>query len=150
MGIKTYQEKNAKPMKKELAQSDSPVWRKIQKTTQNVTFLENCIFGWFLGFFSKLVSPIELILFPLSQCLSCACFDRSLNRSATTLNFDPYIVIFQIFRPHVRGVKRTFRQKPKFPPSFKHKTTPKTACYLTTSNQSPPRYGLIIVAFTNF
>ena len=51
MGIKTYQEKNAKPMKKELAQSDSPVWRKIQKTTRNVTFLENCIFGWFFGIF---------------------------------------------------------------------------------------------------
>ena len=66
MGIKTYQEKNAKPMKKELAQLDSPVWGKIQKTTQNVTFLENCIFGWFLGFFSKLVSPIELIFSPLS------------------------------------------------------------------------------------
>jgi len=31
MGIKTYQEKNAKPMGKELAQSDIPVKRKIQK-----------------------------------------------------------------------------------------------------------------------
>ena len=29
MGIKTYQEKNAKPIEKELAQSDIPVKRKI-------------------------------------------------------------------------------------------------------------------------
>ena len=40
MGIKTYQWKNTKPMKKELAQSDLPVWRKIKKTARNVTFLE--------------------------------------------------------------------------------------------------------------
>ena len=32
MGFKTYQEKNAKPMGKESAQSDIPVKRKIQKT----------------------------------------------------------------------------------------------------------------------
>ena len=57
-----YQEKNAKPMKKELAQSDIPVSRKIQKTTRNVTFLKNSVFGWFFGFFSLLVCPIELIL----------------------------------------------------------------------------------------
>ena len=52
MGIKTYQEKNAKPMKKELAESDLPVWRKIQKTTRNVTFSEKqrfrVVFGIFL------------------------------------------------------------------------------------------------------
>ena len=126
----TYQnkrERGTKTLEKELAQSDLPVWRKIQKNTQNVTFLKNCIFGMFLGFFSKLVNPIELIHSLLSQCLSRACFDRPLDRSATTLNFYPYIVIFKIFRPHVRGVKRTFWQKQKFPPSFKHKTTPKNA-----------------------
>ena len=102
MGIKTYQEKNAKPMKKELAQSDLPVWRKIQKTTRNVTFLKNGILGWFLGFFSKLVSPIELIFSPLSQCLSRDCFDRSLNRSATTLKFDPIMGIFKFSDPRWR------------------------------------------------
>ena len=32
MGIKTYREKNANAMEKELAQSDIPVKRKIQKT----------------------------------------------------------------------------------------------------------------------
>ena len=32
MGIKHYQEKNARAMEKELAQSDIPVKRKIQKT----------------------------------------------------------------------------------------------------------------------
>ena len=32
MGIKTYQEKNARAMEKELAESDIPVKRKIQKT----------------------------------------------------------------------------------------------------------------------
>ena len=39
MGIKTYQEKNAKPMKKDLAQSDL-VWRKIRKATQKHSFSE--------------------------------------------------------------------------------------------------------------
>ena len=34
MGIKTYQEKNANAMEKELAQSNIPVKRKIQKTIQ--------------------------------------------------------------------------------------------------------------------
>ena len=34
MGIKHYQEKNARAMEKELAQSDIPVKRKIQKTIQ--------------------------------------------------------------------------------------------------------------------
>ena len=49
-----------RPMEKTRAQSDLPVCRKIQKNTRNETFLKNCIFGWFWGFFSKLVSPIEL------------------------------------------------------------------------------------------
>ena len=40
MGIKTYQEKNTKPMEKELAQSDLPVRRKIQKTTRKCHFYE--------------------------------------------------------------------------------------------------------------
>ena len=78
MGIKTYQEKNTKPMKKTRAQSGLPVKRIYIKFT-------------------------------------------------TTLIFDPYIVIFQIFRPHVRGVKRTFWQKLKIFPDFKHKTAPKNA-----------------------
>ena len=34
MGIKTYQEKNTKPTKKELAQSEIPVRRKNPKTNQ--------------------------------------------------------------------------------------------------------------------
>ena len=34
MGIKTYQEKNANAMEKELAQSDIPVKRKIPKSNQ--------------------------------------------------------------------------------------------------------------------
>ena len=40
MGIKTYQEKNTKPMEKELAQSDLPVRRKIQKNTRKCHFYE--------------------------------------------------------------------------------------------------------------
>ena len=39
MGIKTYQEKNTKPIKKELAQSDIAVRRKVPKITPNVNFL---------------------------------------------------------------------------------------------------------------
>ena len=38
MGIKTYQEKNTKPLKKTRAQSGLPVKRKIQKTTQKYGF----------------------------------------------------------------------------------------------------------------
>ena len=62
-------------------------------------FWKNCIFGWFLGFFSKLVSSIELILSPFSQCLSRACFDRS----ATTLIFDPIMGIFKISKVRYEG-----------------------------------------------
>ena len=32
---------------------------------------------------------------------------------------------FQIFRPPVRGVKRSFWQKPKFSPGFEYITAPK-------------------------
>ena len=55
VGGVTYQnlcEKGTKPTKKTRAQSDLPVKRKIQRTTRNVIFLKNSIFGWFLGFFS--------------------------------------------------------------------------------------------------
>ena len=41
MGIKTYQEKNTSAMEKELAQSDIPVKRKIQKTIQKYHISEN-------------------------------------------------------------------------------------------------------------
>ena len=44
MGIKTYQEKNTKPMEKELAQSEQPVRRKIQKTTGKCHFYEKQYF----------------------------------------------------------------------------------------------------------
>ena len=40
MGIKHYQEKNARAMEKELAQSDIPVKRKIQKTIRKYHFHE--------------------------------------------------------------------------------------------------------------
>ena len=65
MGIKHYQEKNARAMEKEFAQSNIPVKRKIQKTIRNTIFQESGIFGWFYGFFSSMVCRIEVILFPL-------------------------------------------------------------------------------------
>ena len=40
MGIKTYQEKDANAMEKELAQSDIPVKRKIQKTIRKCQISE--------------------------------------------------------------------------------------------------------------
>ena len=40
MGIKHYQEKNARAMEKELAQSNIPVKRKIPKTIRNYHFPE--------------------------------------------------------------------------------------------------------------
>ena len=39
MGIKTYQEKNARAMEQELAQSDIPVKRKIQKNIRKYHIL---------------------------------------------------------------------------------------------------------------
>ena len=49
--IKTYQEKNTNPMEQELAQSDLPVRRKVQKTTQKYCFLKKVTFsGGFLDF----------------------------------------------------------------------------------------------------
>ena len=47
-------------------------------------------FEQFFGFFSKLVSPIELILFSLAWCPSRTSFDRSHGTSATILKFDPH------------------------------------------------------------
>ena len=65
MGIKHYQEKNARAMEKEVAQSDIPVKRKSKKPSKNTIFQKSGIFGWFWGFFSQVVCPIELILFSL-------------------------------------------------------------------------------------
>ena len=51
MGIKTYQEKNTRPMEKELAQSDLPVRRKIKKNQPKMSLLEKTVFsGVFLDF----------------------------------------------------------------------------------------------------
>ena len=55
-------------MEKELAQSDLPVRRKIQKTTRKCHFYEKQYFRvvfWTFLLLVKLVSPIELIIFPL-------------------------------------------------------------------------------------
>ena len=65
MGIKTYQEKNANAMEKELAQSDIPVKRKIQETIRKCQISGKWHFRMVFGFFSSLVCQIELILFPL-------------------------------------------------------------------------------------
>ena len=51
MGIKTYQEKNTKPIEKELAQSDLPFRRKIQKTTRKCHFYEKQYFRVVFGIF---------------------------------------------------------------------------------------------------
>ena len=53
MGIKTYQEKNTKPMKKTRAQSGLPVKRKIQKTTQEFDLKKSDISGGILDFSLK-------------------------------------------------------------------------------------------------
>ena len=53
MGIETYQEKNTKPMEKELDQLDLPVRRKLKKKQpKNAVFHKSDIFGCFFGFFS--------------------------------------------------------------------------------------------------
>ena len=50
-------------------------WEKAQKLPENTIFWESCVFGKFLGFFFKVVSPIELDLFSLTFCPSCISFD---------------------------------------------------------------------------
>ena len=50
MGIKTYQEKNTKPMKKARAQLGLSVKRKIQKPPENTVFQKSDISGGFLDF----------------------------------------------------------------------------------------------------
>ena len=54
----------------------------------------------FYSFAIASTEPCELVNW---LCALLARFDRSHHRSATILIFDPYIVIFQIFRPQVRG-----------------------------------------------
>ena len=92
MGIKTYQEKNANAMEKELAQSDIPVKRKSKKPSENATFLKFGIFGWFFGFFSSLVCPIELILFSLVLYFSPDRFRHPYIDFTTTFFFGPIMV----------------------------------------------------------
>ena len=61
MGIETYQEKNTRAMEKELAQSDIPVKRKVQKTIQNTIFQESVFsdgFGWFGWEYIRLIAII--------------------------------------------------------------------------------------------
>ena len=69
MGIKTYQEKNGNAMEKELAQSDIPVKRKIQKTIRNTIFQESGIFGWLYILKAKNVVNYA---FALTNCIKHA------------------------------------------------------------------------------
>ena len=104
MGFKTYQEKNAKPMEKELAQSDIPEWReKSKKPSENAIFLKFGISGWFFGFFSSLVCPIELILFALVLYFSPDRFWYPYIDFTTTLIFDPIMGIFKISKVRYKG-----------------------------------------------
>ena len=112
MGIKNYQETNAKPMKKTRAQSGLPVKRKIQKTTQNVTFQKNSKFGWFWGFFSPLVGPIELKKNSLVLYFSPDRFWYPYIKFTTILNFDPMMGIFK-FWGSGRRVKTVTKLKKK-------------------------------------
>ena len=78
MGIKSYQEKNAKPMEKELAQSDIPVKRKIQNTIQNCRFPEIWHFWPIGGHWKKRIQKMKTIFLiaetamgsPLDRCQS--------------------------------------------------------------------------------
>ena len=52
-------------------------------------------FSLFLGFFLKLVSPIEMNLFLLTFCPSHTSFDRSHHILSTTLIFGPTMGLFK-------------------------------------------------------
>ena len=60
MGIKHYQEKNARAMEKELAQSDIPVKRKIQKTIRKYHFREIWPYN---GEIQKVIWPVGGLFF---------------------------------------------------------------------------------------
>ena len=94
MGIKTYQEKNKKK------QSDISVKR---KTSEYTIFKESGTFGWFFGFFSSLVCPIELILFSLDLYFSPDRFWYPYMDFTTTLIFDPIMGIFKISKVRYKG-----------------------------------------------
>ena len=63
MGIKTYQEKNTKPMKKTRAQSGLPVKIKIQKTIWNVTFFLKTYFRVVFWIFLLTGEPDGALIF---------------------------------------------------------------------------------------
>ena len=92
MGIKTYQGKNTRAMEKELAQSDIPVKRKIQKTIQKYQISEKWHFWMVFGFFSPLVCPIELILFSLVLYFTPDRFLYPYMDYTTTFFFGPIMV----------------------------------------------------------
>ena len=83
MGIKTYQKKNARAKEKELAESDIPVKRKIQKTIRKYHFPPVC--------------RIELILFPLLLYFSPDRFQYPYIKFTTTF-FWPYNGEIQMFK----------------------------------------------------
>ena len=63
MGIKPYQEKNARAMEKELAQSDIPVKRKIKKTIQKYQISRKLFFGPYNGEIQKVIWPVGGFIF---------------------------------------------------------------------------------------
>ena len=95
MDIKHYQEENARAMEKELAQSDIPVKRKIQKTTRKYHISGKWHFGWFFSLFFSLICPIDLILFPLLLYFSPDRFWYPYIGFTTTLFFGAIMGIFK-------------------------------------------------------
>ena len=89
MGIKTYQEKNTKPMKKTRAQSDLPVKRKIPKTTRMNLVPENR--------FLRVVLLVFLVLFHSGQRLTATAIrqDRAARSIQTLPWFDPFFVAIE-------------------------------------------------------
>ena len=54
-------------------------------------WVTSCISGQFFGFFSNLVTPIDLILFPLVLCFSPVGFDGSHHYPATILDLTVFL-----------------------------------------------------------
>ena len=85
MGIKTYQEKNTKPMKKTRAQSGLPVRRKIQKTTQEFGLKKSDIVQTLVGPFMfqnkpNILNKLLMLYQNLFYMYFCICISVKFNK----------------------------------------------------------------------
>ena len=100
-------------------------WSKVSKTTFLTTIFKIVIFQQFLRLFSKTAKARQEKQLIFERVPSIP-----LDRHPTCLQQNNFEILifngdFQIFRPHVQGVKCHRSPNSKFSPAFIHKTAPK-------------------------